>query len=198
MDELQQICFPDKSDFWQWLQQNHNDSNGIWLLYYKKHTNMECISYDDSVEVALCFGWIDSILKSIDHEKYVRKFTPRIDTKNWSPTNKKRVLKLIECGEMTEVGLNKIDLYLKTGKVDWDIDEPVQKGKTNKNIKAPEYLIKELSRNQPALNNFLNLAPSYQKKYILWITTAKKQDTRDRRIKEAIRALKKDEKLGMK
>ena len=148
------------------------------------------------MEEALCFGWIDSIIKKIDAEKYVRKFTPRTNTSNWSELNKKRVLKLIENGKMTEAGLNKIDVYLKTGKVSWKIEKKPEKKLKTLNI--PDYIIKEFSENEPALRNFNNLAPSYKQYYILWITNAKREETLLKRLKESVELLKANKKLGMK
>ncbi len=92
-------------DEWRsWLEENHKSEKEIWLIYYKKHTGKPRIPYDDAVEEALCFGWIDSIIKRIDEEKYTQKFSPRKQNSAWSDLNKKRVKKLIEEGKMTKAG----------------------------------------------------------------------------------------------
>jgi len=98
-----------KRDDWRaWLLENHGAKKEVWLIYYKKQTGKPSISYDDSVEEALCFGWVDSIIKKIDYEKFARKFTPRTRRSTWSESNKKRVEKMIREGKMTEAGLSRI------------------------------------------------------------------------------------------
>src|SRR5947209_19674397 len=99
-----------RDDWRAWLVKNHETEKEVWLVYYKKHTGQPRIPYDDAVEEALCFGWIDSIVKRIDGEKFAQKFTPRQDCTRWSALNRRRVRKLIQAGRMTEAGLTKIDL----------------------------------------------------------------------------------------
>src|SRR5262244_2502021 len=95
-----------------WLKKHFQSETEIWLIYYKKHTGRPRISYDHAVEEALCFGWVDSIVKKIDDETFAQKFTPRRDGAKWSALNKRRMLKLIREGRMTESGLAKIDLAM--------------------------------------------------------------------------------------
>ena len=127
MKELEQIYFKSKESFRSWLEGNFDKSSGIWILFYRKHVSIECIEYIEALEEALCFGWIDSIIKKIDKDQYVRKFTPRTNKTKWSALNKKMVITLIEKGRMTEEGLKKIDVYLKTGRVDWENKELKEK-----------------------------------------------------------------------
>jgi uncharacterized protein YdeI (YjbR/CyaY-like superfamily) len=196
MTELDKIYFRNRDEFRNWLNKNHDTNPGIWIIFYKKHVNTECIEYNDVLEEALCFGWIDSLIKKIDDDKYARKITPRTDTQKWSELNKKKVLELIKKGKMTQAGLNKIDTYLKTGKVDW----PVNKSKKRelKEIDIPDFIIEELARNEPALINFNKLATTYKRHYILWITNARKEETTRNRLKESIGLLKENKKLGLK
>ncbi len=196
MKELEYLYFETQESIRNWLQKNHDKSSGIWVIYYKKHVDKNGITYDKTLDEALCFGWIDSIIKKIDDDKYARKFTPRTDTKKWSEINKKKVKALIETGKMTVAGLNKIDGYLKTGKVDWESE--TSKPKTINDLNVPDFIIEEFAQNEPALTNFNNLAPSHKKHYILWITQAKGQDTRHKRVMEAIELLKEKRKLGLK
>jgi uncharacterized protein YdeI (YjbR/CyaY-like superfamily) len=144
----------------------------------------------------LCFGWIDSLIKKIDDDKYARKITPRTDTQKWSELNKKKVLELIKVGKMTPAGLNKIDNYLKTGKVDWPVNN--SEIRKSKEINIPDFIIEELARNEPALMNFNKLAATNKRPYILWITNARKEETIRSRLKESIRLLKENKKLGLK
>jgi uncharacterized protein YdeI (YjbR/CyaY-like superfamily) len=176
----------------KWLKNNHNKEKEIWLVYYKKHTEKPSISYDDSVEEALSFGWIDSIIKRIDDKKYARKFTPRTNTTKWSEENKERVRKLIKQGRMSKIGLNKIDAKTLNKKE----LSPMQQLKEN--FAVPKYLKQALIKNKKARNNFNGLAPFYKRMYIGWIDSAKKEETRAKRIKEAMELLAQGKKLGLK
>jgi uncharacterized protein YdeI (YjbR/CyaY-like superfamily) len=180
-----------RKDWRRWLENNHTIEKEIWLVYYKKHTGKDRVPYDDAVEEALCFGWIDSIVTRIDDEKYAQKFTPRKDSSQWSESNKKRIEKLTSLGIMSDEGLKKVKIAKKSGK--WD-----------EIIKIPHWddihldFKKALEKNPKANKNFNQLAPSYKKHYIEWITLAKKEETRLNRIKEAIKLLNKNQKLGLK
>jgi len=196
MPTLSQQYFPNKKAFRSWLSENHDKSPGIWLVFYKKQVKIECVDYKDALEEALCFGWIDSIIKKIDEEKYVRKFTPRTSTSKWSEVNKKIVTTLIKKGRMTEFGLKKIDVYLKTGKVEWSSNE--EEKKDSKSFTIPEFMITAFSKNEAALTNFNSLAQTYKRHYVLWITSAKQEETIQRRLNEAIDLLKQNKKLTLK
>jgi len=196
MKELENLHFANRASFRDWLKINHDKSPGIWLIFYKKHTETECIEYHEALDEALCFGWIDSIIKRIDEFKYARKFTPRTNTSKWSEFNKRRVDELIKNGKMTETGLKKIDSYLKTGKVIWTTTETRKKKPGD--LFVPEFIINEFAKNEPALSNFNKLAQTYQRYYILWITNAKREITKKNRLEESIRLLKENKKLGLK
>ena len=161
------------------------------MIFYKKHTGKPRVPYDEAVEEALCFGWIDSIVKRIDDEKYTQKFTPRKPDSKWSHSNKKRVEKIIREGRMTEAGLALINAAKKSGK--WE--QVIQPFKVNA---KPLEIINALSANKKAWENFNKLAPSHQRQFLGWITTAKKEETRQRRLKEAVEILAQGKKLGMK
>lgn len=197
MRELEHIFFNSRESFRSWLEKNHDRSSGVWMIFYKKHANIECIKYNEALEEALCFGWIDSIIKKIDNDQYVRKFTPRTNTTKWSELNKKIVLALIKKGKMTEEGLKKIDIYLKTGKVDWE-SKDLKREKEKKEFDVPDFILKEFTKNEPALTNFNNLSQTYRRHYILWITNAKREETILNRLKESIELLKENRKLGLK
>jgi len=197
MKELEHIFFENRESFRKWLELNHNENPGIWMIYFKKHTNKSCIEYSEALEEALCFGWIDSTLKRIDNERYIRKFTPRTNTSNWSEVNRKLVLSLISNGRMTEAGLKKIDVWLKTGKFEWKPDSKIT-DVGRKEFHVPGYFLKALSENEPALTNFNSLARSYKRQYVLWITSAKREETILKRIKESVELLKQNQLLGLK
>ena len=191
MKTLENLYFTDRSEWRSWLEVNHSLKDGIWFIYYKAHAEMPSVSYEDSVEEALCFGWIDSIIKKIDNNKYARKFTVRNNNSIWSESNKKRVGKLITAGLMTDAGMIKVKAGKKSGKWNEVINIP-----TFKDL-HPEFKI-ALDKNKTAKNNFYNLAQSYRRQYIGWISTAKKEDTRKKRISEAIELLEKNQKLGLR
>ena len=181
MKITEKLYFTNRKDWRAWLEKNYDKKKEIWLIYYKKHTKKPTIPYDDAVEEALCFGWIDSNLKRIDDKKHVQRYTPRNLKSIWSPHNIKRVKKMINEGKMTKVGLEKYEYGMK---------HKQQAPDTNKNIKAPDNLINALKKEEIAYQNFKNLAPSYRIMYIYWITSAKKPETRTRRIDKAVSLLK--------
>ncbi len=186
-----ELYVTDRSDWREWLRKNHDNKKEVWLTFYKKHTGKPSIPYDDAVEEALCFGWIDSIIKKIDDEKFARKFTLRKSRSKWSELNKKRARKMIKEGKMTEAGLLRIEEAKKSG--EWFKTAPVRK-----ELVIPSYVEETLAKNKKALNNFNNLTKSYKRQYVGWITSAKREETRRRRLAEAIKVLEKNEKLGMK
>jgi uncharacterized protein YdeI (YjbR/CyaY-like superfamily) len=179
----------------EWLAQNHDQRTVVWVLFQKKHTGKGCMSYEESVEEALCYGWIDSLVKRIDDNTYARKFTPRTDTERWSHLNKRRIAKCIREGRMTPLGLAKVG-YDNPGQ------EPVRakaiSKSTLKNVTVPSFIRKELMNHAAAWKYFTSLAPSHQRQYIMWITYAKRQETQERRLKEALKLLARKEKLGLK
>jgi len=153
------------------------------------------MSYEDSVEEALCFGWIDSIIKRIDDNTFARKFTPRTDSENWSELNKKRVAKCIQEGRMTEIGLAKISY---TNPETYKSPARASAKPTRKPLAVPAFMAKALQANQKAWKSFDAMPPSHQRNYILWITMAKRAETREKRLKEAIQMLNKNQRLGLK
>lgn len=197
MRELGHEFFDGRKSFRNWLEKNHNRSLGIWMVFYKKHVDIECIKYNEALEEALCFGWIDSIIKKVDDDQYLRKFTPRTNISKWSDINKKIVLSLIENGRMTEAGLNKIDIYLKTGRVDSE-NKRSKNDIKEKEFDIPDFIFKIFAKNEPALTNFNNLAYTYKRHYVLWITDAKREETIQKRLEESIKLLKENKKLGLK
>ena len=190
-DKMKQLYVTDRDKWRDWLSEHHAVSSGVWLVFYKKSTSKPSIEYEAAVEEALCFGWIDSIIKKIDDKKYLRKFTPRKDKSNWSALNKKRVTKMIKAGRMTEAGLAKTRAAEKNGS--WNQD-----GKTPRSLEIPPEFAEALAGNKKAKEHFEELAPTYRRHYLGWIAAAKRPETRKRRIDEAILLLEKGVKLGLK
>jgi len=189
---MKQVHVSTRAQWRKWLAGNHDQApDGIWLVFYKKDTGRPSLEYDEAVEEALCFGWIDSIIKTIDADKYCRKFTCRKDNSKWSATNKKRVEKIIREGGMTQFGLAKVEAAKKAG--NWEIDpRPVI------TMALPRELEEALGRNGKAKRFFERLAPTYQKHFIGWIVTAKRPETRAKRVGESIALLASGGKLGLK
>ena len=176
----------------KWLLENHSCVEEIWLVYYKKHTGTPSISYQDSLDEALCFGWVDSLIKRIDDDRYARKFTPRRDDSNWSLVNKTRVKELIAAGRMTEYGLAKVEATKQSGSWENPLTKP------DLDFETPSELEQALTENPEAAQFFESLAPTYRKQYIGWIATAKRPETREKRAAEALRLLSEGKKLGLK
>ena len=180
---------PDRQSWHDWLVEHGSIENEVWLIYFKAGTGKASISYNDSLEEALCFGWVDSLIQKIDEEKYARKFTPRRAGSKWSELNKHLVAKLVREGRMTESGLAKVDFSLEKA--------PTSRPK-RPSLPLPEWLKAGLMTSPKAWENFNNLPPSHRRNYIGWISDAKREETRQKRLQEAIRRLEKNETLGLK
>ncbi len=192
MEISKTLYVSNRLDWRAWLEANYASEKEVWLVYYKKHVDQPSIPYEHSVEEALCFGWIDSLIKKVDGERYARKFTPRRDGSNWSELNKRRVRKLVAEGRMTQVGLAKVDFPL------------TEAGDTDQSALArPEYVLsedfeQEIKANQKAWENFQRLPPSHRRNYIGWVMSAKKEETRWRRFAEVLTVLEQGTPLGLK
>jgi uncharacterized protein YdeI (YjbR/CyaY-like superfamily) len=189
---MHMVYVKDRAAWRKWLQENHaTEPRGVWLVYYRQHTGKPSLEYDASVEEALCYGWVDSLIRKIDAQRYARKFTPRKDDSNWSESNRRRVAMLVEAGLMTGAGLAKVKAAKATGK--WDADpRPL----VDENM-SPEFAA-ALVENRAARRFFENLTRTQQREFILWINVAKRDDTRARRLAESLRLLEQGRKLGMK
>lgn len=188
MEVTQKLYVTKRNDWRIWLEKNHANRKEVWLVYYKKHTGKPGITYDDGVEEALCFGWIDSIIRRLDDEKFARKFTPRRDRSNWSELNRKRARKMIRQGKMTETGLARFK----------EIDSKRFKTKPSKRkLVVPPDVKNALESNKKAWKNFSEFAPSYKRQYIGWITDAKRKETREKRIRQTVRWAAQNKKPGL-
>jgi uncharacterized protein YdeI (YjbR/CyaY-like superfamily) len=188
---MKQVYVTTRKQWRDWLSRHHDKSNGIWLVFCKKHTGRVSLEYDAAVEEALCFGWIDSIIKRIDDDRYARKMTPRKPNSRWSALNKKRVARLQRGGVMTKAGAARVAEARKSGL--WEISSrpSIPSG-------IPKALQLALTSNKKAKTFFDQLAPSYQRQFTGWIAVAKREETRARRIKESLSLLEQGKKLGMK
>jgi uncharacterized protein YdeI (YjbR/CyaY-like superfamily) len=172
----------DAAGWRSWLRENHGSSPGIWLIFRKKGS--KSISYDEAVDETLAYGWIDSIIRRIDEVKYVRKFTPRKPWSIWSALNIERVKKLTTEGRMTKWGLEAF--AKRTSRIS-------QLEKVNaEGVSVPRVLLDALRANPKAWGNYEKFAPSHRKRYVIWITSAKRPETRKKRIAEAVMLISKN------
>jgi uncharacterized protein YdeI (YjbR/CyaY-like superfamily) len=161
-----------------WLEAHHATSPGIWLVFAKKHTKLPSLSYEDAVEEALCFGWIDSLLKSIDDRFHKQMFTPRKAKSAWSALNRKRAARLIEAGLMTAAGLAPIALAKKTGQ--WEAH------KASETLIVPPELKQAIKANPAAKKNWPTYTESQRKMFLYMVNGAKRPETRATRVRRII------------
>jgi uncharacterized protein YdeI (YjbR/CyaY-like superfamily) len=167
-----------------WLAKHHASSAGVWLVFHKDHTGVKRIPYEDSVREALCFGWIDSLIKRLDDDRYARKFTPRKPTSRWSDLNRKRWAELEAAGQLAGSGR---------------AAAPTDNRSAPPAIpRLPAYLATALKANAKAWAFFRTLAPTYQRHFVAWIHTARRPETRAARIRESIALLAAGKKLGLR
>jgi uncharacterized protein YdeI (YjbR/CyaY-like superfamily) len=178
-------------DEWRsWLKRNHSREKEAWLIFYKKQACKGKMSYLEALDEALCFGWIDGRLKRIDDERHMIRFSPRRERSIWSDRNVTRVRELIVEGKMTPAGLAKIDK--KT------LNRPTfDNGKKRPRFRISSEMKRRLMINAKAWKNYCNLAPSAKEQYAYWLTSAKKPETREKRLKKAIALLMRNKKLGI-
>ena len=176
MDEIDLFCAPDRATWRKWLFENHEKSQGIWLVSYKKETGKPRVSYDEGVEEALCFGWIDSVQRKIDDESAKLYYAPRKLKSNWSALNKTRVEHLIKGGLMQPAGLAKIEHAKQHGF--WDALNDVSEAI------VPDDLALAFEENLPSRVNWDNFSKSSRKGILEWILNAKTAETRAKRIFE--------------
>ena len=169
-----------------WLAAHHDSESEVWLVFHKRHTGRASIDYKDALDEALCFGWVDSLIKRLDDARYARKFTPRTPDSKWSTVNRKRYAQLKASGRLMPAGLSRAP-------TDRSYDAPRPSP-----WKVPPYIQDALRKRPAAWSYFESLAPSYRRTYIGWIDSAKQQETKMRRLQEAIRLLAAGQKLGLK
>jgi uncharacterized protein YdeI (YjbR/CyaY-like superfamily) len=169
----------------QWLGKHHASSPGIWLVRHKQHTGVKSMPYEDLVREALCLGWVDSLIKRLDDDHYAIKVTPRKPTSKWSDINRKRWAELKAAGLLTPAGL---------------AAAPTNNTYAPRPVipNLPVYIGNALKASSKAWEFFRALAPTHRRDFVVWIHTAKRPETRDRRIRESIRLLAAGKKLGLK
>jgi uncharacterized protein YdeI (YjbR/CyaY-like superfamily) len=174
--EIETFCPTSRIDWRQWLEENHRSKQSIWLVFYKKKSNKPTISWSEAVDEALCFGWIDSVKKTLDHEKSIQFFSRRKPKGTWSKINKAKVIQLIDTQLMTQAGYEAIEKAKENGS--WIILDDVEE------LLIPEDLENEFNTKPGSKDFFLSLSKSIRKAILQWLVLAKQQETRQKRINE--------------
>jgi len=190
--ELPIVEVEDRAAWRAWLEQHHSTVPAIWLLFWKRHTGKQGLSYEDAVQEALCFGWIDSIVKALDVDRYLQKFTPRSNTASWSPTNRGRLRVMIAEGRMTEAGLAKVSQEVLSA-----LEAPAAE-EARPSAELPSGLEKVLRSERRAWKGFQRLSAAEKRRHVGWIMAAKRDETRRRRLAEVTGLLAEGRKLGLK
>jgi uncharacterized protein YdeI (YjbR/CyaY-like superfamily) len=180
---------PDRAAWRAWLAAHGPTERELWLIFYKVHTGAPCVTYDEAVEEALCFGWIDGLIKRVDDDRYAQRFSPRKPGSNWSDLNKARVRKLVAAGRMTPAGL---------ATVTFPLDPAADTAAPRAAPALSDDLLARLQADAAAWAAFNRLAPSHRRRYAGWIMDAVKPETRLRRLEEAVARLAAGQPLGMK
>jgi len=178
IDEFKDFHPSSRQEWRDWLEENHDQADGIWFVYFKKSANKPRVSYDEVVEEALCFGWIDSLPRKMDERRSKLLFTPRKPRSVWSKLNKTRVEKLMADGAMTAIGLAKIEAAKKDGS--WNVLN------ASDNLEMPADLLEAFERNKTAQVNFEAFTESVRRVILSWIFSAKRDETRTARVEKTV------------
>ncbi len=173
-----QVYAEDREAWRAWLQQHHDKEKNVWLIIYHKKSKTPSVAYNDAVEEALCFGWIDSKPNKRDHESYLLLFAKRNPKSNWSRLNRERAERMLKQGRMTQAGLEMIETAKQDGT--WTALEAVQ------DSVIPPDLDQAFQKNEAALRNFSAFPPSSKRIILEWILNAKRPQTRQKRIDETV------------
>ena len=184
MEEKEHHYFKNTVEWRNWLHENHTKSNGVYLIFYKVDSPFESMRWEEAVQVAICYGWIDSTVKKLDSERRRQVFSPRKDKSVWSKLNKSYIEKLLHTNLIHESGLAKIETAKKNGS--WTSLDKVE------DLIIPTDLENAFNKNSKAYQNYLNFSPSYRKSYLYWLNQAKREETRNNRITEIISCCEKN------
>ena len=179
LEDLPRREFCSRQELRDWLESNHADADTFWLVSFKKHVTDRYVPYDDIVEELLCYGWIDGRTRRLDEDRTMLLVAPRKPGSTWSAVNKKRILNLEKTGLMTPAGRGKIEDAKRDGS--WTFLDDIE------NLVIPEDLSSALKANKVAHTEFEAFNRSAKKVILLWIKTAKRSDTRARRVSETVR-----------
>ena len=183
--ELETLRVESRRQWRAWLTKRHASSPGVWLVFYKAHTGVESIPLEDMVREALCFGWVDSLVKRLDDDRFAIKVTPRRPTSKWSDINRKRWKELEAAGLLTPAGR---------------AAAPTDHSYAPRPVVPvlPAYIARALKANPGAWKFFRELSPTCRRDFVVWIHIAKRPETRERRIRESLDLLASGKRLGLK
>lgn len=185
MVELETVDIRTRREWRVWLRKNHKTSPGVWVVCHKEHTGLPSMPYEDFVREALCFGWIDSLIKRLDDDRYARKVTPRKPASKWSDLNRRRWAELNAAGLLEAAGR---------------AAAPGGNSYAPKPVipELPAYIGEAFKAHAKAWAFFQTLPARERRNFVVWIHTAKREETRERRIREAVGLLARGKKLGLK
>jgi uncharacterized protein YdeI (YjbR/CyaY-like superfamily) len=173
------VFFPTQKDLRKWFEKNHKKEKELFAGYYKVSSGKPSITWSDSVDEALCFGWIDGIRRNVDEESYCIRFTPRNPKSNWSAINIKKVEGLTRLGLMKPEGLAAFSFRKEEKSKLYSYENPA--------VGFEKSYEKKFKANKQAWKNFQSMAPSYQKTTTRWVMSAKQKETKLKRLDELIR-----------
>lgn len=185
---MKTLSFKTANEFRGWLARNHADSEGIWLRFFKKHSGHPSLTYAEALDQALCYGWIDGRVDPCDEKSWLRKFTPRRPNSGWSRRNTQHAERLISAGAMTRAGLEEVEAAKADGRWQRAYDSP-------RNAAPPEDFLAELEKNKKAKAFFETLNKANVYSIVYRIQTAKKPETRRKRMKAILEMLVRGEKF---
>jgi len=185
--------FKTRAAWRSWLASHHSSETGIWLAYYKKGSGKRSVTYEEALQEALCYGWVDSTVGRLDEERYKQRYTPRNVKSVWSASNKARVDRLIAESRMAPPGLAKVEAARRNGS--WEILNDVER--IGRGGEIPPDLLEALESDRRARQIFEKCPPSEKKLWGYWILSAKRPETRARRISETVKRLLAGRRPGM-
>jgi uncharacterized protein YdeI (YjbR/CyaY-like superfamily) len=176
LDTAERLDFTTAAEWRRWLAENHTRRQGVWLVQYKPRTGKPAIPYEEAICEALCFGWVDSTYRRVDEERGMLWWSPRRKGSVWARTNRERVMRLEAEGRMTDAGRDAVEAAKADGS--WSILEPVE------SLTVPDDLACAFTARPGAIERWEAFAPSAKRPYLLWIATARRPETRARRVRE--------------
>lgn len=172
--DLETFCPTSRAAWRQWLETNHLSKRSVWLICYKKQTNLPTVNWSEAVDEALCFGWIDSTKKTIDEKSFMQLFCPRKPNSTWSKINKDKIERLIEGGQMAPAGLEMVEMARQNGS--WTILDEVEA------LVIPVDLEKAMKKHRGSKDYFLSLSKSVRKMILYRVVRSKRVETRQKHI----------------
>jgi uncharacterized protein YdeI (YjbR/CyaY-like superfamily) len=179
IDDLPRVHVETREQWRAWLADHHDTERGAWLVSWKRATGRPSLPYEDVIEEAVCFGWVDSTARTLDEERSMLLMTPRKPTSTWARTNKERVERLLAAGLMQPAGIAAVETAKVNGS--WSVLDSVEA------LEVPEDLAAALNAEPGARDAYEGFSPSNRKMILWWVKSAKRPDTRQRRIAETAR-----------